>query len=67
MLVTILLSSFNFLGRLHSRKLAVKRLGIASRKSVSNIHSFKNVTESSLNELWKTQLKKRTEAKMMWV
>ena len=37
-----------------------------ARKTVSRNRSFKNVAETRLNELRKTQLKKRTEAKMLW-
>ena len=47
---------YNF--RLHSRKLAVKRLNIAATKTVSNLHRFKNVTETKMQDLRKTQLKK---------
>ena len=53
--------------RLHLRKLVLKRLGqAATHKTVSNICSFKKVTEDKLMDLAKTRLKKRTEAKMMW-
>ena len=52
--------------RLHSRKLAVKRLGMAARKTVSNVRSFKKVTDTKLQDLVKNKLKKRTKAKMMW-
>ena len=52
--------------RLHSWKLAVKRLGIASKKQNVPVRKFKKVSETKLNAMTKTQLKKRTEAKMMW-
>ena len=52
--------------RLHLRKLALKRLGMASKKTVSTLRKFKNVTKHRLQDLTKTKLKKRTEAKMLW-
>ena len=52
--------------RLHARKLAVRRLGIAASKTVSKNRIFKSVTDAKLHDLRKTQLKKRTEAKMLW-
>ena len=54
------------LNRLHLRKLALKRLGVGMRQTVSNVRTFKNIGQSQLIELQKTQLRKRTEAKMMW-
>ena len=56
---------FNF-NRLHSRKLAVKRLGVGVKKTVSNLRKFKNIAVSKMEDLKKTKLKKRTEAKMLW-
>ena len=44
----------------------MKRLGFAASKTVSRTRSFKMIGDSKLQDLRKTQLKKRTEAKMMW-
>ena len=44
----------------------MKRLGQAACKTVSNICSFKKVSDRTLQDLGQTKLKKRTEAKMMW-
>ena len=67
MLGSMDMTSFIVHFSLHSRKLAVKRLGsAASCKTVSNLRSFKKVAEDKLMDLTKTKLKKRTKAKMMW-
>ena len=65
MFLLVLKINFNYF-RLHSRKLAVKRLGLAASKTVSRTRSFKTIADSKLQDLRKTKLKKRTEAKMMW-
>ena len=44
----------------------MKKLGMAARKSVSRFRSFKTIADQKLQELRKTQLKRRTEAKMLW-
>ena len=52
--------------RLHLKNLAVKHLGVGTRKTVSNIRKFKRIAESKLQDLKTSKIKKRTEAKMMW-
>ena len=37
-----------------------------SKKTVNTIHKFKNIGEKKLDDLKKTKLRKRTEAKMLW-
>ena len=44
----------------------MKRLGQAAQRSMSNARAFKKVTDTKLEDMSKTILKKRTEAKMMW-
>ena len=39
---------------------------MAAKKTVSTLRSFKTVDDAKLNDLKKTKLKKRTEAKMNW-
>ena len=39
---------------------------MASTKANGIMHNFKKVTEAKLEDMSKTKLKKRTEAKMMW-